>query len=127
MGFAPVAWPALTGLPAVASAAYIATDWSGSVVAVLLTGELMASGEAEAGSVVPKLAAVTTQRETTHYVHVLDYLSDCVTLGNVPPTVTKARLLRDNTPLQLDQRDTGTVIAIPHELRDPFDTVIELS
>jgi len=53
-------------------------------------------------------------------------VSDNVSLYGVPETVTHARLLRDGTPLGIERRDTKTLIAVPFEAYDPFDTVIEL-
>lgn len=80
-----------------------------------------------AGSIPPTQATVSTRRENTHYVHVLDYLSDCVVLENVPTTIAKAHLLQDHTPLSIEQRDNRTVIAVPSDARDPYNTVVELS
>jgi len=72
-------------------------------------------------------STVSTRRGDTHYVHVLDYVSDCVALPGVPAAVTKARLLRDNSPLMLENDGYRTFIALPVDAYDPFDTVIELS
>ncbi|MBI5960665.1 MAG: alpha-L-fucosidase [Chloroflexi bacterium] len=79
-----------------------------------------------AGIIPPTAESVSTRRENVHYVHVLEYFSDSVLLENVPDSVQQARLLCDGTPLHLERRDTTTVLTIPDELRDPFDTVIEL-
>jgi alpha-L-fucosidase len=72
-------------------------------------------------------AVVATQREQTYYVHVLDYVSDCVTLNGLPETVKTARLLRDGTPLTLVREGKNVLIPVPVDARDAFDTVIELS
>jgi alpha-L-fucosidase len=79
-----------------------------------------------AGIIPPTANTVSTRRENVHYVHVLDYLSDTLRIENVPDSVQHARLLRDGTPLALDRRGSVVEITIPEDLRDPYDTVIEL-
>jgi alpha-L-fucosidase len=80
-----------------------------------------------AGAIPPTKEVVSTQRDSVFYVHVLDYLGDCVTLEQVPETIKCARLLRDGSPLSFTRHDNKVVVLIPEELRDPVDTVIELS
>jgi alpha-L-fucosidase len=70
---------------------------------------------------------VATQRDTTLYAHVLDYISDCVTLKGLPDNITNARLLRDGTPLTIQKRGDELLIPVPIHARNPFNTVIELS
>jgi alpha-L-fucosidase len=79
-----------------------------------------------AGVIAPTKEAVSTRRGDVHYVHVLDTVTDGVTLAGVPAGVQSARLLRDGTPLDMSRRDDKTVILIPEDVRDPFDTVVEL-
>jgi hypothetical protein len=57
---------------------------------------------------------------------VRDDVADGVTLTGVPAGVKSARLLRDGTPLDMRRRGDKTVILIPADVRDPFDTVVEL-
>ncbi len=64
--------------------------------------------------------------EGLHFVHVLEDISDCVKLIDVPATVTNARLLRDGTPVALERRDGEVILTIPQNLRDPLDTVVAL-
>jgi alpha-L-fucosidase len=80
-----------------------------------------------AGVIPPTKETVSTRRGSLHYVHVLDYLGDCVTLEQVPESIKHARLLRDGSPVSLTRQDAKVVILIPEELRDPVDTVIELA
>jgi alpha-L-fucosidase len=82
--------------------------------------------DTQAGSIPSTRATVSTRRDDTHYIHILDYISDCVSLEAVPETVTHARLLRDGIPLHMERRDGKTLITIPYDVYDPFDTVIEL-
>ena len=70
-----------------------------------------------------------------HFVHVLDDVSDCVILEGMPAEVTRARLLHSGQELPVERDEPNffvshaqdrTTIYIPPELRDPYDTVIEL-
>ncbi len=79
-----------------------------------------------AGSIPPTQSTVSTRRGDIHYIHILDYVSDCVSLDAMPGTVTQARLLRDGTPVQMECRDGKTIITLSTNDFDPFDTVIEL-
>ncbi len=78
------------------------------------------------GVIAPTKEAVSTRRGDVHYVHVLDTVTDGVTLAGVPAGVQSARLRRDGSPLDMSRRDDKTVILIPEDVRDPFDTVVEL-
>jgi alpha-L-fucosidase len=79
-----------------------------------------------AGIIPPAQATVSTRRGDTHYVHVLDYVSDCVRLKDLPETVTQAQLLRDGSPLRIERMDGAALIPLAPDAYDPFDTVIEL-
>lgn len=79
-----------------------------------------------AGAIPPTGTSVSTRREDTHYVHCLDHPGDEVALDGVPETVQGARLLRDGAPLAVTRDGAALRLTIPEELRDPFDTVIEL-
>lgn len=68
----------------------------------------------------------STRNGDTHYLHILDAISDGVIVRKLPETVTSARLLRNNMPLAIEKHDRGHVIYVPLELRDPYDTVIVL-
>ena len=79
-----------------------------------------------AGSIATPEAVVTTQRGDTHYLHVLDDVSDGVYIKKVPEKITSATLLRDNSPLTFEPYEQGYFIDLPRWLRDPYDTVIAL-
>lgn len=80
-----------------------------------------------AGVIPPTKETVSTRNGNTHYVHVLDYISDCVKLKDVPESVTEARLLRDGSSVKLEHTEQETILYIPESKRDPFDTVVVLS
>ncbi len=80
-----------------------------------------------AGVIPPTADLVSTRRGDVHYAHVLNYVSDTVTLEQIPEAVHQARLVRDGSPLPLERDGAVLRVTIPAELRDPFDTVIELS
>ena len=69
---------------------------------------------------------VSTRKDETHYLHVLDYVSDCVTLRDVSAGVTQATLLKDGTSLKLRSQGENIVVTIPPHQRDEADTVIRL-
>jgi alpha-L-fucosidase len=79
------------------------------------------------GGVIPPVAGVvSTRREGVHYVHALDYTSDCVILRGIPRGIKSATSLFDGKPVALDIRDDRAVLTIPPERRDPMDTVVRL-
>lgn len=80
-----------------------------------------------AGVIPPTRESVSTRRDNTHYVHVLDYISDCVSLHGVPQTITNAKLVKDGTNIRLEKKEDMTILTIPAEARDALDTVVELS
>ena len=88
-----------------------------------------------AGVIPPSGSTISTYRpcskpgcsEGTHYVHVLDDVSDCVELQGVPKSITSARQLRDGSPVLLERQDENIILRIPPAQRDPLYTVVELS
>lgn len=88
-----------------------------------------------AGVIPPTRVTVSTLRYDRHFVHVLDYVSDCVILSGVPQHIQRARLVASNTELEIEREGGNffvsdasdrTTIYIPPQLRDPLNTVIEL-
>ncbi|MCB0025538.1 MAG: alpha-L-fucosidase, partial [Caldilinea sp.] len=88
-----------------------------------------------AGAIPPTRATVSTRRGDRHFIHVLDYVSDCVILAGVPEHIRHARLVASGRALEIDREGENffvsadsdrTTICIPPDLRDPIDTVIEL-
>jgi alpha-L-fucosidase len=69
---------------------------------------------------------VSTCSGGTHYVHVLDYVSDRIVLRGVPPGMMKATLLKDNSPVKLTAHGENIALTIPPHQRDLSDTVIQL-
>ncbi|MEO8607602.1 MAG: alpha-L-fucosidase [Chloroflexota bacterium] len=80
-----------------------------------------------AGVIAPTASVVSTRNGDTHYIHILDYLSDCVTLKGLPDTIQNARLLRTGASIDLERRDAEIVLTIPESARDPINTVVVLS
>ena len=81
-----------------------------------------------AGMIPPALngSSISTCKGETHYIHVLNYISDSVTLRDVPAYITKASLLKDSSQVKLTRRDENTILTLlPHQ-RDVADTVIRL-
>ena len=95
-------------------------------------GWLRANGDSVYGTragLIPSAAngtIVSTCNDDTQYVHVLEYVSDCVTLPRVPVGLTKATLLKDGSQVKSTIRGENLVITIPPHQRDEADTVIQL-
>lgn len=75
----------------------------------------------------PAPEVVTTRKGDVHYVHVLDYVSDWVTLRNAPDMLTQAHLLRNGQPVKMERNLGYLALILPEETRDSFDTVVVLS
>jgi alpha-L-fucosidase len=69
---------------------------------------------------------VSTCSGGTHYVHVLDYVSDRIVLRGVPPGMMKATLLKDNSPVKLTAHGEDIALTISPHQRDLSDTVVQL-
>ncbi len=91
---------------------------------------------AHKGIIPPTRETVSTRLGDVHYVHVLDYLSDCIVLTGVPDTISKARLLHNGRELPVVRTEGNffvsratdvTTLYLPPEDRDKYNTVIELS
>jgi hypothetical protein len=70
--------------------------------------------------------SVVTCKGERDYLHVLKYVSDSVTLRDVPQNITKAIVLKDGSPVKLVRRGENTVLTIRPQQRDQADTVIRL-
>jgi alpha-L-fucosidase len=85
---------------------------------------------ADGGTFEASSEAVSTRSGDTHYVHVLNYTSDVVTLKNISggdANVTTATLLRDGSPVRMSTGAGGLVtLTLPAEQRDVFNTVVVL-
>ena len=80
------------------------------------------------GIIPPTPVSVSTRRGDVHYVHIFDYVSDCVLLKDVPETITNAELVRDGTPLEMVwQNEHDLLLVIPADMRDIINTVVRLS
>jgi hypothetical protein len=70
--------------------------------------------------------AVSTRKGDTHYVHILENISDWVRLSGVPDSVTHAHLLRDDSAVDMRREGDQVILNIADERRDPLDTVVVL-
>jgi alpha-L-fucosidase len=69
---------------------------------------------------------VSTSQGKVQYIHALDYISDCLTLREVPTTLTKATLLSDGSPVKLTHKAETSILTLSAAQRDANDTVIRL-
>ena len=92
---------------------------------------LSKNGEAiyntRAGTIQVPEHVVSTRKGDAHFVHMLDYISDCVSLQNVPENITTAVLVEDNSPVKMAREGSKVILTIPPEQRDEFDTVVRLA
>lgn len=92
---------------------------------------LQPNGEAiygtRAGLIPPTKSTVSTRRGDTHYLHILDDISDDVALTGVPESVSQARLLHDGSAVKLTRKADQTILNVPESARSAFDTVVVLS
>ncbi|MCL5997414.1 MAG: alpha-L-fucosidase, partial [Chloroflexi bacterium] len=79
------------------------------------------------GAVMATPDVVSTSKDGVHYVHVLDDISDCVTLKIVPKSVKNAVLLRDGSPVKMAWQDDAVVLTMPYYQREDVDTVVKLT
>ena len=80
-----------------------------------------------AGAIPADVGVVSTRKGDTHYVHILENVSDWVRLSGVPDSITSARLLRDGAPVELTRNGDQVILNVPDERRYPFDTVVVLT
>jgi len=74
----------------------------------------------------PDGSFVSTRSGETHYLHLLHYLSDCVTLRDVPPDITRATLLKDGSPVKLTRQAETVTLTLPAQQWDAINTVVKL-
>jgi len=91
-----------------------------------LNGEAIQGTRAGLVPPTPDGVAVSTRRRDTHYVHVLNYVSDCVRLPGVPESVTRATLVKGGAPVKMTRAGDLVTLTIPAEQRDPLNTVVRL-
>ena len=77
------------------------------------------------GPIAPRTWGVTTQRDSTVYVHVLEWSDAALLIPNVGSPVASAAFL-DGRPVTFSETDAGLVLHIPSDARNEFDTVIAL-
>jgi alpha-L-fucosidase len=78
------------------------------------------------GLIHPSRQTVSSNKDGVHYIHILQYLSDCIRLEGVPQSINSAVLLSEEKTLATQSKDGKLGICIPPDLRDPYDTVVVL-
>jgi alpha-L-fucosidase len=91
---------------------------------------LQANGESvygtSAGAIAPTEVTASTRKGEKHFVHILDTVTDSVTLTGVPETVTHAHQLSDGRVVAMERLGGKVILTVPEEDRDPIDTVVVL-
>ncbi len=78
------------------------------------------------GPLAPDLWGVTTQREGTVYVHVLDWNGPILALPPLSRPVRSARLLRDGSIVRFEDREDGLLLSLPPRGGDLIDEIVVL-
>jgi alpha-L-fucosidase len=91
---------------------------------------LAANGESvygtRVGKVIPTADVVSTSKGDVHYIHVLNYVSDCVTVTLPTPQPVRAALT-NGTSVKARQMGDKLTLTIPAEQRDEMDAVVTLT
>lgn len=78
------------------------------------------------GPLAPDLWGVTTQREGTVYVHVLDWNGPILALPPLSGPVRSARLLRDGSAVKFEDREDGLLLSLPARGDEVIDEIVVL-
>ena len=70
----------------------------------------------------PDGITVSTRTGETHYMHVLDYVSDCVNLPVLTDDLTRGTLVRHASPIKLTRKAAKLMLKIPPEDRDAINS-----
>jgi alpha-L-fucosidase len=76
------------------------------------------------GPVTPRSWGVTTQKDDTVYVHLLDWEDVALALPPLPGKVASARMLVGGKPVTWREDEAGVVLRVPKVDRDELDTVV---
>ncbi len=79
------------------------------------------------GPVTPHEWGVTTQKDKTVYVHLLNLKDESVYLPGLTSKIKDITLFDDNSKLKYIQNEAGTVITVPFNKRNNLDTVLKIS
>ncbi len=78
-----------------------------------------------AGTIAPTADMVSTRKGDVHYVHALNYVSDCVTLKGLTGNYAAA-LVGDGSTVKSERKGDDLILTIPPAQRDPLNTVVKL-
>jgi alpha-L-fucosidase len=79
-----------------------------------------------AGSIACPRHVVSTSRGSTHYIHELDYVSDCIRLKGASKNLKRAVVPGKDSPVGIVWQGDDLVLTVPPGLRDSNNTVIKL-
>ena len=78
------------------------------------------------GPIAPHAWGATTSKGNRVYVHVFDWPDQALLLPSLPSAVRSARLLNGGKPVELKTSDSGVILTLPTDARDPIDTIVVL-
>lgn len=78
------------------------------------------------GPITPRPWGVTTRKGNKVYLHILDWPDETLALPRLPQKIKSARFLKDGSPAETFEHESGLLLRIPPQAVDEFDTIVEL-
>lgn len=79
------------------------------------------------GPVSPQDWGVSTQKDKTIYLHVLDWDKDAILINDFSPKIKSMKMYQQDVAVSYEHSKYGLVVAIPASERDAVDTIIEIT
>jgi alpha-L-fucosidase len=78
------------------------------------------------GPISPRPWGVTTRKDNTIYVHILDWQDRALLLPKLGKQIESAAMLGTGDKVEVIEADYGTVLKLPASARDPVDNIVEI-
>ncbi len=78
------------------------------------------------GPITPRPWGVTTQKENSIYVHILDWKDSALLLPRLGREIESAAMLASGDKVEVVEADYGTVLKLPPSANDPVDNIVVL-
>ena len=76
------------------------------------------------GPISPRPWGVTTRKDNTVYVHILDWKDSELVIPGLPARVKTAKLLKDSRSVTVNETPKGLLLSLPEGSLDPIDTIV---
>ena len=78
------------------------------------------------GPITPRPWGVTTRKGNKIYLHILDWPDETLALPRLPQKIKNALFLKDGSPAETFEHESGLLLRIPPQMVDEYDTIVEL-